>query len=94
MRVHKLANDVPTLDAAAPGTSKNFFPNHVRKVRASLTARTVAIVLAGAHKGKCVVVLKQLITGLLLVTWTSQAQLLPTEVAALLIWNSYYMMTK
>merc|ERR1712212_336561 len=64
----KLANDVPTVDAAAPGTSKNFFANHVRKVRASLTAGTVAIVLAGVHKGKRVIVLKQLGTGLLLVT--------------------------
>merc|ERR1711994_913017 len=64
----KLTNDVPTVDAAAPGTSKNFFANHVRKVRASLTPGTVAIVLAGVHKGKRVVVLKQLGTGLLLVT--------------------------
>ena len=68
VRAKKLANDVPTVDAAAPGTSKNFFSNHVRKVRASLTAGTVAIVLAGVHKGKRVVVLKQLGTGLLLVT--------------------------
>ena len=68
VRAKKLANDVPTVDAAAPGTSKNFFANHVRKVRASLTAGTVAIVLAGVHKGKRVVVLKQLGTGLLLVT--------------------------
>merc|ERR1712098_725551 len=68
VRARKLANDVPTVDAAAPGTSKNFFSNHVRKVRASLTAGTVAIVLAGVHKGKRVVVLKQLGTGLLLVT--------------------------
>merc|ERR1711909_217948 len=68
VRAKKLANDVPTVDAAAPGTSKNFFSNHVRKVRASLTAGTVAIVLAGVHKGKRVVVLKQLGTGLLLIT--------------------------
>merc|ERR1712212_1360965 len=46
VRAKKLANDVPTVDAAAPGTSKNFFANHVRKVRASLTAGTVAIVPA------------------------------------------------
>merc|ERR1712172_160444 len=57
VRSKKLANDVPTVDAAAPGTSKNFFANHVRKVRASLTAGTVAIVLAGVHKGKRVIVL-------------------------------------
>merc|ERR1711863_182523 len=68
VRAKKLANDVPTVDAAAPGTSKNFFANHVRKVRASLTPGTVAIVLAGVHKGKRVVVLKQLGTGLLLIT--------------------------
>merc|ERR1712158_339482 len=68
VRAKKLANDVPTVDAAAPGTSKNFFANHVRKVRASLTPGTVAIILAGVHKGKKVIVLKQLGTGLLLVS--------------------------
>merc|ERR1712020_151431 len=52
VRAKKLANDVPTVDAAALGTSKNFFSNHVRKVRASLTAGTVAIVLAGGHLHK------------------------------------------
>merc|ERR1712158_130319 len=68
VRAKKLTNDVPTVDAAAPGTSKNFFANHVRKVRASLTPGTVAIILAGVHKGKRVIVLKQLGTGLLLVS--------------------------
>merc|ERR1712025_123319 len=68
VRVKKLANDYPTQDAAPKGTSVNFFSKHVRKVRASLSAGTVAILLAGVHKGKRVVVLKQLETGLLLVT--------------------------
>merc|ERR1712179_311025 len=68
VRVKKLANTVPTVDAEPAGTSKNFFSGHVRKLRASLTPGTVAIVLAGVHKGKRVVVLKQLETGLLLVT--------------------------
>ena len=98
VRVKKLANDVPTVDAPAPGTSKNFFSDHKRKVRASLVPGNVAILLAGVHKGeslasfspspvpsssspmltpssssppvpgKRVIVLKQLGTGLLLVT--------------------------
>merc|ERR1712218_646666 len=68
VRVKKLANDYPTVDAAPKGTSVNFFSKHKRTVRDSLTAGTVAIVLAGAHKGKRVVVLKQLEPGLLLVT--------------------------
>merc|ERR1711893_350214 len=68
VRVKKLAADYPTKDAAAPGTSVNFFSKHKRTVRASLSAGTVAILLAGVHKGKRVVVLKQLETGLLLVT--------------------------
>merc|ERR1712212_555939 len=68
VRVKKLANDYPTVDAAPKGTSVNFFSKHKRTVRDSLTAGTVAIVLAGVHKGKRVVVLKQLETGLLLVT--------------------------
>merc|ERR1712213_33336 len=68
VRVKKLTNNVPTVDAPAAGTSKNFFSGHVRKVRASLTPGTVAIVLAGVPKGKRVIVLKRLGTGLLLVT--------------------------
>merc|ERR1711936_1514019 len=68
VRVKKLAADYPTQDPAAPGTSVNYFSKHARSVRSSLSAGTVAIVLAGVHKGKRVIVLKSLETGLLLVT--------------------------
>merc|ERR1719483_587793 len=68
VRVTKLANDYPTQDPAPVGTSKNFFSGHARKLRASLAPGAIAIVLAGVHKGKRVIVLKQLGTGLLLVT--------------------------
>jgi len=68
VRVKRLANDVPTVAAKVKGTSKNFFSKHARKLRAALAPGAVAIILAGAHKGKRVVVLKQLGTGLLLIT--------------------------
>jgi len=68
VRVAKFPKEYPTEDPAAPSTSKSFFKNHKRSLRASLQPGTIAIVLAGLHKGKRVVVLKQLATGLLLIT--------------------------
>merc|ERR1711884_200328 len=68
VRVKRLRNDVPTMDKAPKGTSTKFFSKQKRTLRPSLASGTVAIVLAGAHKGKRVIVLKQLASGLVLVT--------------------------
>merc|ERR1712073_189943 len=50
------------------GGAKNLFSKQKHSLRPSLSAGVIAIVLAGVHKGKKVVVLKQLGTGLLLVS--------------------------
>nr|ALS04887.1 60S ribosomal protein L6 [Pseudodiaptomus poplesia] len=71
VRVKKLTNNVPTMDVKTcilHTKGKSVFSKHSRKLRPSLTPGVVAIILAGVHKGKRVVVLKQLETGLLLIT--------------------------
>merc|ERR1712226_315426 len=60
--------DYPTSVKTVVKTSKNLFSKQKRSLRPSLSAGVIAIVLAGVHKGKKVVVLKQLGTGLLLVS--------------------------
>merc|ERR1711974_404383 len=54
--------DYPTTVVNVVKTSKNLFSKHKRSLRPSLGVGTIAIVLAGVHKGKKVIVLKQLAT--------------------------------
>ncbi|KAF7996926.1 hypothetical protein HCN44_002572 [Aphidius gifuensis] len=68
VRLLKRRASYPTVDPITPHHGKKCFRDHTRYVRPSLVPGTVCILLAGVHKGKRVVFLRALKSGLLLVT--------------------------
>lgn len=63
----KRTKSYPTANRVRKHPSKRFFCQHKRRFRASLQPGAVVILLAGLHKGKRAVLLKNLSSGLLLV---------------------------